>query len=374
MPELAITFILQDLIRPDIWLQWDQSHYIEIARHGYEAFSCKPMSGFNDGDWCGNASWFPLFPFIIFLLNYLSSNSQSLAVIGLACTNLFFVLILFFLIPLLSEDISCVSSPINNLFRASFFIFFPASIFFHANYPLSVAVFFLGISLHFAFNNQPIRTIPFSVLACLSYPPLIVLTVPIAFLGLTKVVSSAKSSLPVIKISLWTLASITPLLSYRLGQDIIARMSGVPNAFHLVGAKYGHGINNPLYAFKSVLIRASNLNDYSSMQTLFILLCLLIVLSYLLHSSCVNRSNKSKFLFEDKKSIALWLTSFMFVVLPMIVGGAVSTYRTESLAALPISLLLVKHIESKAILFGLLLISSALCLASIQLFVSAKLV
>ena len=374
MPELASTIALQDLIRPDIWLQWDQSHYIEIARYGYEAFPCKPMSGFNEGDWCGNASWFPLFPFLIFLLNNLSANSQSAAVIGLVLSNLFFMLTTFCLMPLLSKDISCVSSPINNLFRISFFLLFPASIFFHANYPLSVAVFFFGLSFHFAFNNQPVKTIPFSLLACLSYPPIIALTVPIAFLGLTNVLFSAKHSLSAIKASLWTLASITPLLSYRLGQDIIAKMSGVPNAFHLVGAKYGHGIHNPLYAFKSVLIRASNLNNYSSIQTLFVLLCLFIVLRYLLQNFFTHSSNKSKFLFENCKSIALWLSAFVYVLLPMIVGGAVSTYRTESLAALPVSLLLVKHIESKAILFGLLLASSAFCLASLQLFVSGKLI
>src|SRR5208283_4199623 len=46
------------------WRRWDSGHYLAIATHGYEAFSCARIGG-RPQDLCGNAAWFPLYPWLL---------------------------------------------------------------------------------------------------------------------------------------------------------------------------------------------------------------------------------------------------------------------------------------------------------------------
>lgn len=53
-----------DAWNPGSWFRWDSGHYLAIATTGYEYFSCARIGG-RPGDVCGNAAWFPLYPWML---------------------------------------------------------------------------------------------------------------------------------------------------------------------------------------------------------------------------------------------------------------------------------------------------------------------
>ena len=53
-----------DAWNPQTWNRWDSGHYLSIATTGYEYFSCARDGG-RPWEVCGNAAWFPLYPWTI---------------------------------------------------------------------------------------------------------------------------------------------------------------------------------------------------------------------------------------------------------------------------------------------------------------------
>jgi len=53
-----------DAALPESWNRWDSGHYLAIATKGYEYFSCARIGG-RPTDACGNAAWFPLYPWLL---------------------------------------------------------------------------------------------------------------------------------------------------------------------------------------------------------------------------------------------------------------------------------------------------------------------
>ena len=363
------------LLDLDTWTRWDQSHYLEIAASGYRAFPCTQESGFNQGDWCGNASWFPFYPLLIRAVFQLFHRELNPALIGLVISNLFFFVSLFYVLPLLSEDLGCQQKSGNIIFRTLLFIFFPSSIFFHANYPLSLALCAAGLSLHLVYRHKPLISIPLTLISCISYPPMVLLSLPLALYGLNMVAQRKLYGLKPLQILCWLLCASTPYLSYLAAQLYIDLNTGVSNSFTLVGEKYGHGIYNPFYAFKSVLIRVSQFNDFSSVQTTFLSLILFsiaatVVLRFII-CKFANHNQISLFGLDD---LSLFSFACLCIVLPMIVGGAVSTYRTESLSAIAIVVLIDKFISIKFLKVFFLVAAGTLYAVSTNLFLEGRLV
>lgn len=259
------------------WTQWDQSHYLDIATSGYRAFPCTQESGFNPGDWCGNASWFPFYPLLIRAVFHLFHCDLNPVLIGLVISNIFFLITLLYVLPLLSDDLRCGQKKGNIIFRNVFFILFPSSIFFHANYPLAIALCAAGLSLHLVYNQKPLRSIPLSFIACISYPPMLILSVPLLIYCVNIIVKSQLYKTKPCYLFNSILCVSAPCLSYLIAQLYIDLNTGVSRSFALVGEKYGHGIHNPIYALKSILIRAKELNEFSSLQTIFLTLIIVSV-------------------------------------------------------------------------------------------------
>ena len=53
-----------DAGNPWAWRRWDSGHYLDIATKGYEYFPCSGVWG-SPEDVCGNAAWFPLYPWLL---------------------------------------------------------------------------------------------------------------------------------------------------------------------------------------------------------------------------------------------------------------------------------------------------------------------
>ena len=58
---LAAASVGFDAWKAESWVRWDARHYMAIATTGYEYFSCARIGG-RWWEACGNAAWFPLYP------------------------------------------------------------------------------------------------------------------------------------------------------------------------------------------------------------------------------------------------------------------------------------------------------------------------
>ena len=252
---------------------------------------------------------------------------------------------------------------------------FRSSIFFHANYPLSLSLCAAGLSLHLVYRHKPLISIPATFISCVSYPPMLILSVPLAIYSINIYSRRKLYELQPLQIFYWLLCAFTPCLSYLLAQFCIDINTGVLNSFTLVGEKYGHGVYNPLFAFKSVLIRFSSFNEFSSVQTIYLGLILACIASTVPLSFLAGKSeNYDKPRLLEPKDLSLFAFACLFIVLPMIVGGAVSTYRTESLSAIAIVILCDKYISNNLLRASILAASATLSAISIKLFLEGRLV
>ena len=46
------------------WVRWDSGLYLSVAEHGYHLFRCRSLV-YGRGNWCGNAGWFPAYPWLV---------------------------------------------------------------------------------------------------------------------------------------------------------------------------------------------------------------------------------------------------------------------------------------------------------------------
>ena len=61
------------------WARWDSVHYEAIARDGYDLDHCRVA--YPPDDWCGDAGWFPAYPWLVGALHRLGLPLQGTAVV-----------------------------------------------------------------------------------------------------------------------------------------------------------------------------------------------------------------------------------------------------------------------------------------------------
>ena len=59
------------------WIHWDAYQYLDISRHGYSLSHCF-LGGLQK--WCGNAGWFPAYPWLIRAIAYVVHDHAAVAV------------------------------------------------------------------------------------------------------------------------------------------------------------------------------------------------------------------------------------------------------------------------------------------------------
>jgi hypothetical protein len=98
IPQLMLLFVLHILdlsyFEAEVWLRWDSAHYLAIAKDGYELFPCAGKFGYpiNATEMCGNAGWFPGYPFLIKLFSYIITDPTFVG--GLLSKTFYFLSIL----------------------------------------------------------------------------------------------------------------------------------------------------------------------------------------------------------------------------------------------------------------------------------------
>ncbi|RPJ57992.1 MAG: hypothetical protein EHM24_29005, partial [Acidobacteria bacterium] len=82
------------------YVRYDSGHYTGIATNGYDFFPCNPAR-YGPGRWCGNAAWFPGYPYLIRLLLPLTGGRPGVA--GVLLSRLFLLGTLVVLAVVLKE-------------------------------------------------------------------------------------------------------------------------------------------------------------------------------------------------------------------------------------------------------------------------------
>lgn len=221
------------------WVRWDSTHYLTIAQGGYEFFRCPadyPFPG-----WCGNAGWFPAYPWIV----------GGLHLIGLPLPGTAAVVSWLFsagTLVLLWNTFLGRRISVTVLAALVYAAFAPGQIYDYAIFPLSLLAFFTVAHLWFLHRGRWVAAGVTGAVAALSYP-LGVLLVPVsaAWLLIDRAVGWRERLRRVGIASGLTLVGVVVLA---VDQKL---ETGRWNAYTLVQDKYGHHFQNGIAATRDSL-------------------------------------------------------------------------------------------------------------------------
>jgi hypothetical protein len=223
------------------WSRWDSGLYLDIAQNGHTLIPCPDFPG----AWCGNAGWAPLYPMIIRFFNWLFHLNPALC--GIYISAIFF----FLYLQVSSRLWEVKSWSARNWIAILICAFAPGSIYFHAVFPISQAVFFMSLVFLFLKKDKFLLAGISAFLGVLSYS--------IGFFLLPVLAIWALRLWQQNKVIPWEfctktiLPAILGLLCW-FGYDYYSTDHW--NALFMVQSKYGHHINSP---FKFMPKRFENL-------------------------------------------------------------------------------------------------------------------
>jgi len=117
---------------PGSWGRWDSGQYMRIATQGYMINRCPAGRLYPPGSWCGDTAWLPLYPWLLKLLN---GAGMSLLAAGVLLSSLFHLAALGLLWSLLGARLT-----LSALLCLALAAVFPGSVYFHAVFPVSMAL------------------------------------------------------------------------------------------------------------------------------------------------------------------------------------------------------------------------------------------
>jgi hypothetical protein len=214
----------------------DSGHYISIATGGYEFFSCARL-GNDPTQWCGNAGWFPGYPFLIRLLLLLHVPPDPAGVL----ISTVFLFGAFVLLRVMLEANG--PNPQNSLCYLLCTVF-PGGVYYHAIFPISCLVFFATATILLASRQHYLWAAAAAACASFIYPTGFLLG---GVVGLGVLLTSPSP--------LWRRAAEAAFYGFISVLGLIAVLLfhqfdlGLWNAFFLTQAKYGYGIRSPLYQY-----------------------------------------------------------------------------------------------------------------------------
>ncbi|MBS3913782.1 MAG: hypothetical protein KG003_04740 [Bacteroidetes bacterium] len=227
-------------LEPLCWYRWDSGLYLKIAEHGHELFHCGPEQGYVAGasEWCGTAGWAPLYPFLIRFIHWITGS--DLQHIGVNISALFLLGYLF----VSAQIMELKNWKIHGWIMMALVAFCPGNIYFHAIYPISMVLFFLGIFYWMLQKNKYLFAGIAAFFAILTYSiGFFILPVLVLYFLLLLY----KKSPDIIPFLTRTIIPAGLGLVALFAYDQYA--TGHWNAMFLIQGKYGHSLHSPLKIF-----------------------------------------------------------------------------------------------------------------------------
>jgi hypothetical protein len=333
------------------WARWDSGLYLDIAQHGYTLFRCAPPKG---GDWCGNAGWFPAYPWLLHALTLvgLPLMATAAAVAWLFWAATIVLLRLTFLRGRLStRTTACLA----------YAAFAPGIVFSYAIFPMSMLAFFLVVHLWTLSRGRWLAAGAAGAVAALAHPVglMVIPASAIWLLWTSRGTALRTRARRIALVSGLSLAGPAAMVVV----DIVETHHA--NAYLLVQAKYGHGVHEPFGPVINALhtVRGSSpfaVSTAPAVQTLVVALLLACVLAELV----VHRRTASR----TDLLIAIW-ASVTWIV-PHMEANVTFTRSEQALALLAV---LARRLPLPLVV-GFLAIAVWLTVALTQLFLRGALV
>jgi hypothetical protein len=213
------------------WSRYDSMHYEDIARNGYELAHCPP-GVWKPGAWCGDAGWFPGYPWLVHPLYAAGLPLRGSAV---AVSWLFAGATLV----LLWSTFFSRRGDLLALATLVYAAWAPGQIYGYSIFPLSVLAFFTVAWLWLLGRERFVAAGLAGAAAVLAYP-LGVLLIPVSALWV------------LVRRRAWVTAV---LCAAGLGVLFLDQQleTGHWNAYQLVQRNYGHHLISPLATTRDVL-------------------------------------------------------------------------------------------------------------------------
>ena len=255
------------------WFRWDSGLYEDIARNGYEVGRCEDEPDV----WCGDAAWFPAYPWLIGGLHQLGLPLRGTAVVvsWLFAAGTIVLLWATFL------ERRTEAAAVAALFYAAFA---PGQIYYYAVFPLSMFTFATIACLWLLYRERYLAAGVAGAVAALAYP-VGVLLVPISAVWLI-----AQWRVPLGERLRQVALACGPILAGLWLLLIVQRIdAGRWDAFFLIQEKYEdlHGSQNPFVATRDIVRGgvenlSSGISVVVALQTAFvsIVLALLLVFAF----------------------------------------------------------------------------------------------
>jgi len=333
------------------WSRWDSTHYLEIARNGYDFFRCPPDYPF--GGWCGNAGWFPAYPWLVAALHLAGLPLQGTA----AAVSWLFTAATIVLLWNTFFARRIAPTVLGTLVYAAWA---PGQIYDYAIFPLSMLAFFTILHLWLLHRGRWIGAGLAGAVAALSYP-LGVLLVPVsaAWLLLERSAGLRERLRRVVLASGLTLAGVVVLV---VDQKL---ETGRWNAYLLVQDKYHHNLQNAVAATRDSLRplvhgQPFELAKAPAWQTLAVTLAFVAVVVW----AVLNRSSL------DRVDALILLWAIPTWLLPLS-QAAISIQRSQA-ALLPLAVSLRRL--PRPLLLVLIVLAVPVAVAMEKLFLEGKIV
>jgi hypothetical protein len=293
----------------DTWFKWDGGHYFTIAFTGYELMDCAGIPGFHPGQWCGNSAWFPGYPYLARGVHLLTGVDTKLVL--LIVSQVFAVLSLTLV---WNVFLSRRNWPLLLLCA-----FAPGTYYFLVIFPMSMAMCFMLVTLWAQRQQDYVLALLAGTVAGFTYPSGIWLAGVLAS-GLLFEHWRGRRPPP----RAW-LAVAGPVVGFGLVLLEHHLTLGVWNAFFLTEEKYKLGINNPVAVLRERLapIWGWNPGWQSGVQSLTA--AVLVLIGTASTARVVLRRR------EQPGDVAHAVHGLTYWVLPLVIGGGLSLFRSESL-------------------------------------------
>lgn len=304
------------------WSRFDSGLYEDIARDGYDLFRCDP-DVFGPGTWCGDAGWFPAYPWLVAALQVAGFPLRGSAVV----LSWLFVAATIVLIWATFLGRSTRSAALMALVYAAFA---PGQIYDYAVFPLSLLAFSTVASLWWLYRERWVAAGIAGAVAALSYP-LGVLIVPVSAVWVLLQWTVPRSE----RIRWTVLASGLALTGPILLLVVQHFETGRWNAYFLVQDKYHHMLENPIVATWHSITPVFERSPFAlaqapALETALVTATLLLILA---HAAARHRS-------LDRLDALLLLWALATWALPLSQTN-VSDQRGEA-ALLPLAILVAR--------------------------------
>ena len=293
----------------DTWFKWDSGHYFDIAHKGYELMDCAGIPPHHPGQWCGNSAWFPGYPYVVRGVHLLTSLDTKL--VALIVSQFFAVLSLTLVWNLFLSR--------RNVPLLLLCAFAPGTYYFLFIFPMSMAMCFMLVTLWAQRQQDYLLAFLAGTVAGLTNPSGMWLAGGLASGLLFEYWRGRRPPLRA-----W-LPVAGPVLGFCLVLLEHQLVLGVWNAFFLSEEKYQLGINNPLSALYQRLALVWGLEQgwQAACQSLIAAVLVLVGTAYVARAVWRRK--------EQPGDVTLAVHGLIYWALPLVIGGGLSVFRSESL-------------------------------------------